>query len=53
VKPGETVTESFHMEGVLVHRIGNEAPHAHAALAANGAGNAAERREKLRKKRPS
>jgi hypothetical protein len=53
VKPGETVTESFHMEGVLVHRIGNEAPHMHGALAANGAGTAAERREKSRKKRPS
>jgi hypothetical protein len=53
VKPGETVTESFHMEGVLVHRIGNEAPRAHGALAANGAGNAAERREKSRKRRPS
>ncbi|MGC2619363.1 MAG: SH3 domain-containing protein [Acidobacteriaceae bacterium] len=49
VKPAETVTESFRMEGVLVHRIGNATPGAHSALA----GNAGERREKSRKRRPS
>ena len=26
VRPGDTITESFHMEGVLVHRIGDAPP---------------------------
>jgi hypothetical protein len=46
VKPGETVTESYHMEGVMVRRIGNPPP-----PSAGVARNRADSREKARKRR--
>lgn len=44
VKPGDTVTESFHMEGVVVRSIGEEPQHAASA-------NPENRPEKARKRR--
>lgn len=46
VKPGETVTESYHMEGVIVRRIGSAPPPA-TGVARNPAGS----REKARRRR--
>ncbi|HTV14192.1 MAG TPA: SH3 domain-containing protein [Acidobacteriaceae bacterium] len=46
VKPGATVTESYHMEGVIVRRIGAAPPPAN-GVARNPAGG----REKVRKRR--
>jgi hypothetical protein len=45
VKPADTVTESYHMEGVIVRRIGNAPP------PAGIANNPADRRDKTRKRR--
>jgi SH3-like domain-containing protein len=45
VKPGETQTESYHMEGVIVRRIGNPPP------AAGVARNPADGRDKAHKRR--
>ncbi|HTW47591.1 MAG TPA: SH3 domain-containing protein [Acidobacteriaceae bacterium] len=44
VKPADTVTESYHMEGVIVRRIGNPPP-------AGVARNPADSRDKVRKRR--
>ena len=46
VRPANTVTESFHMEGVIVRPIGNEPP-VHTALA----GTAPNRRDRTRRRR--
>lgn len=46
VKPGDTVTESFHMEGVLVRRIGDAPPKVPSAQS-----DAPSRHEKHRKRR--